>query len=444
MEEPPSTPEEREELPDAPEPVAPRQPEEAVEEGYALDKCVIWEPELVGVELAEGPEEEAPMEMEGPDFDFPIVLNDRVEYFLRFYQTVARDRFARWLKRSGRYIPIMKEVLRENGLPEDLVYLAMIESGFNPTARSYRNAVGPWQFIYSTAKKYGLRIDYWVDERRHPIKSTVAAARYLKDLYDMFQDWHLAAAAYNAGEGAVSRAMKRYRTEDYWELINHRGLKRETKEYVPKMIAAALIAKDPERYGFADIEYDPPLMWDEVKVPPATDLEVIARCAGVSVREIRDLNPHLLRWCTPPDEEYVVMIPKGTKEAFEKCFSQLPPSKRGYSGFVKYRLKPGDTLWKLSRLFGISVEELKRVNRISNPRMLRAGQVILVPKPHRQYVALRKEGNVSERIIHVVRKGETLWRIARNYGVSVEDIKRWNNLREDLIRPKERLVIILD
>jgi len=396
-----------------------------------------------GVSEAE-PREEAPMEMEGPEFDIPIVLNDRVEYFLRFYQTVARERFARWLKRSGRYIPIMKEVLKEHGLPEDLVYLAMIESGFNPTARSYRQAVGPWQFIYSTAKKYGLRIDYWVDERRDPIKSTVAAAKYLKDLYDMFRCWYLAAAGYNAGEGAVSRAMRRYRTEDYWELIKYPGLKRETKEYVPKMIAAALIAKNPERYGFADIQYDPPLQWDEVTVPPATDLELIARCSGTTVREIRNLNPHLLRWCTPPDVHYTVRIPKGKKEAFLRCFSKIPASKKRYSGFVKYRLKRGDTLWRLSRIFGISVRELKRINRIRNPRRLRAGQIILVPKPSRGFLSLRKTSGGNRKIVHVVRKGENLWRIARSYGVSVEDIKRWNNLKQDLIHPKEKLLIILD
>lgn len=387
--------------------------------------------------------EEAPMEMAGPAFDFPVVLNDRVEYFLRYYQTVLRERFANWLKRSGRYIPIMKQVLKENGLPEDLVYLAMIESGFNPTARSYRNAVGPWQFIYSTAKKYGLRIDYWVDERRHPVKSTVAAARYLKDLYDLFQDWHLAAAAYNAGEGAVSRAMKLYRVEDYWELIKCSELKQETKEYVPRMIAAALIAKEPEKYGFDDLELDPPLQWDEVRVPPATDLEVIARCAGVSVSEIRDLNPHLLRWCTPPDEEYVVMIPKGTKGAFEKCFSQLPPSRRLYWGFVRYRVKRGDTLYKISRIHGVSLEELKRINRLENPREVKVGQVLLIPKPG-QLVALPKERKTSGRAIHVVRQGETLWQIAKNYGVSVQDLRRWNNLRGRSIRPNDRLLIILD
>jgi len=400
--------------------------------------------------LAEGIKEEAPMEMEGASFDIPIVINDRVQYFITFFQTVVRDRFARWLKRSGRYIPLMRDVLKEHGLPEDLVYLAMIESGFNPTARSYRQAVGPWQFIEGTARKYGLRVDWWVDERKDPIKSTIAAARYLKDLYDRFQCWYLAAASYNAGEGAVSRAMRRYQVEDYWQLIEYPGLKQETKEYVPKMIAAALIAKSPEKYGFKDIDYDPPLEWDEVILPPGTSLEAVAMCAQISLEEIKNLNPHLLRQCTPPDLSYPVRIPKGKETTFWECFLALPVPKRQIifvkaknNHLKKYRVQKGDTLFKISKRFGVSLQELKAVNRIKDPSNLRIGQELFIPEKER-YEAKSvspTKGRANKRVVHVVREGETLWRIAKSYGVSVEDLKRWNKLEGKTIRPNERLLI---
>lgn len=389
-------------------------------------------------------EELAPMEMEVVGFDIPIVVNDRVEYFIRFFQTVARDRFINWLKRSGRYVPIMREILREHGLPEDLVYLAMIESGFNPTARSYRQAVGPWQFIYGTGKKYGLRIDEWVDERRDPIKSTIAAARYLKDLYDLFRCWYLAAAGYNAGEGAVSRAISQYRTEDYWELIKYPGLKDETRDYVPKMIAAALIAKNPERYGFTGIDYDPPLRWKEVKAPPSTPLETIALCAGISLAMIKDLNPHLLGSSTPPDGPYPVRLPEDAKFPLEACLINARPQRKQEAvPFLTHRVKKGETLYKLAKKYGVSVEELKKFNGISDVRGLKVGQEIRIPGRSLEPMRVQRPKEYRK-VFHVVKHGETLWKIARTYGVSVEELKRWNNLKQNDIRPNERLLVLLD
>jgi membrane-bound lytic murein transglycosylase D len=220
----------------------------------------------------------------------------------------------------------MRNLLRENGLPEDLVYMALIESGFNPYAYSRRKASGPWQFIYLTGKKYGLKLNYWIDERRDPEKSTIAAAKYLKDLYDLFECWYLAAAGYNAGEGKIMNAIKRYRTEDFWELTKYRYLKKETKDYVPQMIAAALIAKEPEIYGFTDIEYQDPLRYEKVNVPEVTDLRLIAKACEISLGELKDLNPELLRWCTPPNySDYEIKIPFGKKELFLQNFGALQP-----------------------------------------------------------------------------------------------------------------------
>ncbi|MEJ2066371.1 MAG: LysM peptidoglycan-binding domain-containing protein [Deltaproteobacteria bacterium] len=408
-------------------------------------------------------EEQAPLEMgeEEVTFDIPIVVNDQVEYFIEYFQTTQRKAFSLWLQRSGRYIPMMKEVLREHGLPEDLVYMALIESGFNPRAYSRRRASGPWQFIYRTGKRYGLTVDWWIDERRDPEKTTIAAARHLKDLYDQFSCWYLAAASYNAGAGKISRAIQRYKTEDFWELTKHRYLKRETKNYVPKMIAAALIAKSPEKYGFADIEYDEPIRYEKVAVSDATDLRVIARCSETDYEVIKALNPELLRWCTPPDyQNYQAKIPEGKREIFLQNFAQLEPSER--ITFRRHYVRSGDTLSQIARRYRTGVSAIMQMNHLRNPRHLRAGTSIIIPIPADKAVSIRKKTHAAttspktaekpkaiptidesslEEIRYVVQEGDTLWDIALMYNLRVEDIRRWNNLRGNIIRPKDELVL---
>ena len=407
--------------------------------------------------------EQAPLEMGEPEitFDIPIVVNDKVEYFIEYFQTTHRKAFALWLQRSGRYIPMMKGVLREHGLPEDLVYMALIESGFNPRAYSRRKASGPWQFIYRTGKKYGLKADWWIDERRDPEKSTIAAARHLKDLYDQFRCWYLAAAGYNAGAGKISRAIQRYKTEDFWELAKHRYLKRETKHYVPKMIAAALIAKSPEKYGFFDIAYDEPILYEKVAISDATDLRVIARCSETDYEIIKALNPELRRWCTPPDyPNYQVKIPEGKREIFVQNFAQLKPSER--ITFRRHYVRTGDTLSQIARRYGTGVSAIMQMNNIRNPRHLRAGSSIIIPMPADKAVSRRKKTHTTtaspkkvkppqtiptidesalEEIRYVVQEGDTLWDIALMYNLRVDDIRRWNNIRGNIIRPKDELVL---
>ena len=317
------------------------------------------------------------------DFDIPIVMNARVEQFIQHFQTAGKKIFSSWLARSAKYIPLMRNLLRENGLPEDLVYLALIESGFNPKAYSRRKATGPWQFIYPTGKRYGLRVNWWVDERRDPEKSTVAAAKYLKDLYDLFECWYLAAASYNAGEGKISRAMKRYRTEDFWELSKHRYLKRETKNYVPQMIAAALVAKDPEAYGFVDIEYQDPLCYDKVKVPEVTTLGLIAEACEVSVEEIKDLNPELLRGCTPPGvPDYEIRIPCGTRGVFVRNFEALQPLPR--FRFKTHVVRKGDTLSGIARRYRVDMQPLLELNKLKKTSRLSIGTNLVIPIPLQQ------------------------------------------------------------
>ncbi len=313
-----------------------------------------------------------------PDFDIPIVINARVEQFIQIFQTTLRERFVTWLARSGRYIPFMKKLLKEQGLPEDLVYIALIESGFNPYAYSRSKAVGPWQFIYLTGKRYGLKANWWVDERRDPEKSTIAAAKYLKDLYETFACWYLAAAGYNAGEYKIVKAIKRYRTEDFWTLTKARYLKRETKNYVPLMIAAALVAKDPEKYGFTDVEYQKPLRYEKVTVPELTGLSVVANACEVSLEEIKDLNPGLRRGVTPPNEnDYEIKIPFGRKDLFEITFQIL----RAYEKFEfkTHVVKKGETLKGIAKLYRVDLEPLLELNHLTKTTPISKGTILSIP-----------------------------------------------------------------
>ncbi len=313
-----------------------------------------------------------------PSFDIPIVMNSRVEQFIQFFQTTIRHKFITWLARSEKYIPFMKTVLKEHGLPEDLVYLSLIESGFDPHAYSRAKAVGLWQFIYLTGKRYGLRSNWWVDERRDPEKSTIAAAKYLKDLYEMFACWYLAAAGYNAGEYKIINAIKRYKTEDFWKLTNYRYLKRETKDYVPLMIAATLVAKDPEKYGFTDVEYQEPLRYEKVKVPELTDLSHIAKACETSLEEIRDLNPELRRGVTPPNEtQYEIKIPFGKRDLFFENFEAMQPLEKFQ--FKTHLVKKGETLPRIAKLYRVDLEPLLEINHLGKTGPLSKGTTLFIP-----------------------------------------------------------------
>ncbi len=319
-----------------------------------------------------------PYEEQGPVV--PVVVNRRVEWFVNYFQTEGKWYFAKWLGRTGGYNRLIKGILREEGLPEDLFYVALIESGLSPTARSKSNAVGIWQFIKPTAKRYGLRVDRWIDERRDPEKSTMAAARFLKHLYGRFGSWHLAMAGYNAGEGRVRRAIKRYGSSDYWVLSKYKrgAFMRETRSYVPKYMAAMMIAKDPSRYGFDRLEYADSVSYEKVALPDATDLRVIAKAAGVGAGELRRLNPELLNWFTPPDYPgYEIKLPEGTAAAFRENFAKIPAPER--LEFLLHRLKPGDTVYGLALRYGTKVSQILYFNNVKNPRRIRAGRTIIIP-----------------------------------------------------------------
>lgn len=309
---------------------------------------------------------------------FPSLLNEKVQDFIAFFQGRAESFFSRSLTRSQAYEEMMKRIFREKNLPEELFYLALIESGYSPTALSRAKASGIWQFISQTAKRFGLRVDKWVDERRDPEKSTLAAAAYLKTLYGMFNCWDLATAGYNAGEGKVLLAMKKAQSENFWEISKHRYLKQETKQYVPMFLAAMTIAKEPQKYGFSNIAYLPPLVYEKVAVPPSTSLALIAKAAETDLSEIHSLNPALLREKTPPNlPPFEINLPPGKREVFEKNFPSLCRSSASKN---TYRVRSGDTLSHLAKKYNVSVQELCGANALMPQSLLKLGSILKIPQ----------------------------------------------------------------
>ncbi len=312
------------------------------------------------------------------NYDQNKTASKAVKENLGLFSTRIREKFSMWLSRSGKYLDLMKDILKKKDVPEDMVFLSLIESGFNPYAYSMARAVGPWQFIASTARRYGLEINWWKDERRDPVKSTEAAADYLKDLYGMFGSWNLAMAAYNAGEGKILNALRRSNADNYWDLLHTRHIRQETKEYVPKFIAASLIANNPKDFGFNDIEYNQPLRYDEVELDAPIDLSVAAECAGTDLDTIKKLNPELRRWCTPPDAgQYVLRIPEGTREAFVKKLADIPDDER--FTIDRYKVRKGDTFRKIARKTGIPASIILALNSTEKVLPLRSGSAIYLP-----------------------------------------------------------------
>ena len=409
-------------------------------------------------------------------YDIPMQMQPLVGEYIQFFQGPGRKWFRKWMSRSTRYIPEMGPILEAQGIPKDTVYLAMIESGFSPQAYSWARAAGPWQFIASTARLFGLRQDFWVDERRDPIKATEAAARYLHELYQTLGDWYLAWAGYNAGSKKLERIIAKRGTVDFWELSDGRGLAKETKHYVPKLIACALVAKYPKAFGFSDDEFDflTPYETEEVAIPDATDLEVVARAAETNVEVIRELNPELKRWCTPPatnGKPYLLRLPKGSREKFTENFAKIEPGER--LAFRVYRVRRGDTLSRIAAAYHSAPEAILRMNGLRGVRTLRVNSELVIPVPsasatmrgradtafERQVTRARRSGFVpvrpelevpagtrskaarpaitevktevidgKTRIEYGVQSGDTLWAIGQRFSCSVDNLRRWNHL----------------
>lgn len=393
------------------------------------------------------------LNLENNYFDIPVVYNDQVKKWMDYFLNRGRGFFERYTERAGRYAPILGAILEEHGLPRDLIFLAMAESGFNNSAKSWAAAVGPWQFMPATGKMYDLEQDWYKDERRDPIKATVAAARYLTKLYGDFGSWEVAAAAYNAGEGKLGRAIKKYKSEDFWDISKGKYLKDETKNYVPKIMALAIIGKNLKSFGFDDVEFHEPLDFDEVAVRGGTDLIKLSESLGVEFEEIQRLNPEVLRWFTPPNaDNYKVRIPPNTAEKFAQCCSKLDLIAADFQQFVV--TKKGMKLSEISNKFKIRKNYvLSGLNNVSENTRFSKGDVIKLPfrvgeivspqnnlyadlyeKPRREILRRNHRNRVrnSARIArssakrkksvryYTVRKGESLFTVAQKHGISVK------------------------
>ena len=366
---------------------------------------------------------------------YSVPENEKVHRFLTLFQSPQkREVVDRWLSRSGRYLEMIREIFRQKGLPEDLAYTAMIESGFNPVAVSKAGAKGLWQFMEGTARRYGLVVDRWVDERLDPEKSTRAAADYLRDLFDQFGSWVLAQAAYNAGEVKVAQAIQRSGSRDFWRLSQTPHLRDETKQFVPAIAAVTLIAKEPERFGFR-VTYQKAEPIEVVSAPVSLALRTIAQWTGVALETVRSLNPELRRGITPPTAPYTVKLPAGSRGRFEAQLAQLE-SEAG-EGFAIHTVRQGQNLAHVARLYRTSPEEIQSLNGLSNGA-LRVGSDLVVPvsapmEPAKRSTQARA---VLLRVqlppaVYVVRPGDTLETIALRYRVSADEIAHWNGLAKN-------------
>ncbi|MGD8497192.1 MAG: LysM peptidoglycan-binding domain-containing protein [Gemmatimonadales bacterium] len=379
-------------------------------------------------------------------FDIPVEMNDQVQRWIDYFtEGDGAARFRLYLERAGRYEGMIRERARAAGLPEDLLYLALIESGMNPNAYSRARAVGMWQFMASTGRTYGLHIDYWLDERRDPFLATDAAIAHLGDLYERFGSWYLAAAAYNAGAGRVSRGIRRVGSDDFWDLADARVLRSETRNYVPKLLAAATIARNPVKYGFGDVQPLPPLEFDVVQVPDATSFDVLAEAAGTTEDEIEALNPQFVRKVTPPKQTVEVRVPVGKAAAFTTAYAQIPPDQR--VTWLEHRVTRGQTLGAIAARYGTSVTAIRAANNNVNPRRLQIGQRLVIPRGRGSRVASSTGGGSAGRSLDdgpltvTVRNGDTLWALARRYGTSTGQLMAYNGLNSSVIHPGDRITI---
>lgn len=386
------------------------------------------------------------LELEG--LDHPLVQSFAQDYRLR-----ADSSGRRLISQSSQYIPRMKEIFREEGLPEELVYLAFVESGFNPWSSSSGRCVGMWQFTESTGRRYGLRIDSWVDERRDPEKSTRAAARHLRDLYQTFRSWDLVIAAYNAGEKAISDSLSRKGASGFWELYPSGGLSKATREFVPKVMAAIMVAQEEQTYSQEADQEEQLWRFDKLRIQEHLDLATVARLAGCTEKELRALNPQLKSSTVHPGASGLeIRVPEGKGDEIKSLLSErgrivkaFKPDESSHGGFRTHKVRQGDTLAGIAKQYGITEKELQDWNSLKPGAKPRAGTDLLVPEgksassgsqKNLQNKAFTRKSEESPTSRHYrVQKGDTLWSIARHHGVSVEDLMRWNDLRGFLLQP---------
>ena len=365
--------------------------------------------------------------------DLPLVSNEIVDGVVTYLQGRGSGFVSRGLQRMGQYRHVYEETLKREGLPKDLVYLAAAESAFNPLAVSRAGARGIWQLMQSRAAQYGLRKDRWVDERQDPVKSTDAAIRHLKELYQMFGDWYLVMAAYNCGPGTIQKAIEKTGYADFWTLHKLGALPAETKNHVPIILAIAIIAQDPQAYGLT-VEPDPPVETDDVVLDAPIDLRLAAQLVDRTTDELVRINPALLRWTTPSDDpQFVLHLPKGTEPTFTAALAAFPPDKRVW--WRAHSAEAGDTVASVARKYKVTAAALAKANNLDAGAALEAGSLLAVPlAPGTETRLVRgKDGGPRKAILYKIRSGDTLERIADRFDVTPYQIRNWNGLSSSRI-----------
>jgi membrane-bound lytic murein transglycosylase D len=383
----------------------------------------------------------AQAEIKSTHSDLPLMMTDQVAGYISYFSNRGRGIFERAFARSGRYHDMMVSILKEEGVPQDLIYLAQAESGFHPLAVSRVGARGIWQFMGSRARGYGLQHNMWVDDRQDPEKSTRAAAHHLKDLYAQFGDWYLAMAAYNSGPGTVQAAVRKTGYADFWELYRRNVLPKETRNYVPIILAMTIVSKNLSQYGFDDVSMDEPVAYDAVTVNYPVDLRLVAECVDATPAQLQELNPSLLRLTTPREGTFSLHLPQGTKDQYQTAIAVIPPDMRLWWRY--HKVQAGDTIASLARYYRVTAKSIETANHLDRTE-LQADAMIVIPIAVGKH-PISDTATYARRITRYrVRKGDTVETVAENFGVSAQMVRRWNGLpRGDSLRGRKVLALHL-
>ncbi len=374
--------------------------------------------------------------------DLPLMMTDPVAGYINYFSTRGRGTLERALARSGRYEGMIRRVLKEEGVPQDLIYLAQAESGFHPLALSRAGARGMWQFMGSRAKGYGLERNWWVDERQDPEKATRAAARHLKDLYNQFGDWYLAMAAYNSGPGTVQNAVKRTGYADFWQLYKRNVLPKETRNYVPIIIAVTIMAKNPQQYGLEDVVAEKSEAYDTVEIDYPVDLRLVAECVDASASTLQELNPSLLRLTTPNNQEFELHLPAGSKDIYLTAIRAIPPDMRVWWRY--HSVVPGDTLASVAKAYRSSGKAIAEANGLGEDEKLTRESKLIIPVTPGKHPVGEGEAAYARHVTrYKVRRGDTVESVADNFGVPPAMVRRWNHLKGDSLAGRRVLYVRL-